>query len=201
MLSELLLVGLTLAVVGAFGEGRWLTIVGMALFVSASMALLSFPKRHDGPRRSGRADLHSIGAPRRLPPQLSVRERQGAADGERGEFRCSVGDRSERPGPAGYYVRKDVMADDSSGRSRPDSNGGCPTTMIPTALGGAAPARSALTLRAVFAAFGLLFCAGGAWLAFGAGLTVVGWVLVVVAIVALVDLGVVLMRKRRGEPV
>jgi hypothetical protein len=96
---------------------------------------------------------------------------------------------------------KDVMADDSSGRSRPDFERGLPDHHDPTAgIGGAAPARSALTLRAVLAAFGLLFCVGGAWLAFGADLTVVGWVLVVVAIVALVDLGVVLMRKRRGEP-
>jgi hypothetical protein len=71
----------------------------------------------------------------------------------------------------------------------------------PTAgFAGAPPARSALTLRAVLAAFGLLFCAGAAWFAFSAGLPALGWVLAVVAVVALVDLGWVLYRKGRGEP-
>jgi hypothetical protein len=71
----------------------------------------------------------------------------------------------------------------------------------PTAgFGGAPPARSALTLRAVLAAFGLVFCAGAAWIAFAAGWSLVGWVLAVVAVIALVDLVVVLNRKRRGEP-
>jgi Family of unknown function (DUF6343) len=71
----------------------------------------------------------------------------------------------------------------------------------PTAgFGGAPPARSALTLRAVLAAFGLVFCAGAAWFAFAADLTWLGVVLVVLAVVALVDLGVILNRKRRGEP-
>jgi Flp pilus assembly protein TadB len=71
----------------------------------------------------------------------------------------------------------------------------------PTAgIGGAPPARSALTLRAVLAAFGLVFCAGAAWISFAAGWPLVGWVLVVVAVIALVDLVVVLNRKRRGEP-
>ena len=67
-------------------------------------------------------------------------------------------------------------------------------------FGGAPPARSALTLRAVLAGFGLLFCAGAAWFAFSAGVRTVGWILAVVAVVALVDLVVVLRRKRRGEP-
>jgi uncharacterized protein DUF6343 len=71
----------------------------------------------------------------------------------------------------------------------------------PTAgFGGAAPARSALTLRAVLATFGLVFCAGAAWISFASGWSLVGWLLAVVAVIALVDLVVVLNRKRRGEP-
>jgi hypothetical protein len=71
----------------------------------------------------------------------------------------------------------------------------------PTAgIGGAPPARSALTLRAVLAAFGLIFCGVAAWLSFAAGRRPVGWALAVLAVVALVDLAVVLNRKRRGEP-
>jgi len=71
----------------------------------------------------------------------------------------------------------------------------------PTAgIGGAAPARSALTLRLVLAAFGLLFCAGAAWFAFAAGLGWLGVVLVALAVIALVDLGWVAYRKHRGEP-
>ena len=93
------------------------------------------------------------------------------------------------------------MVDDRSGDDRPDFERGLPDHHDPTAgIGGAAPAQSALTLRAVLAAFGLLACVAGAWLAFAAGLTVVGGILVVIALVALVDLGVVLKRKRRGEP-
>ena len=71
----------------------------------------------------------------------------------------------------------------------------------PTAgVGGASPARSALTLRAVLAAFGLVFCAGAAWMSFAAGWSLLGWVLALVAVIAAVDLAVVLNRKRRGEP-
>jgi hypothetical protein len=93
------------------------------------------------------------------------------------------------------------MADDRSGRSHDDYARGLPDHHDPTAgIGGAAPAQSALTLRAVLATFGLVFCVGAAWFAFAAGLTVIGWVAAVVAVVALVDLAVVLNRKRRGEP-
>jgi hypothetical protein len=45
-----------------------------------------------------------------------------------------------------------------------------------------------------------VFCAGAAWFAFSAHLPVIGWVAVAVAVIALVDLAVVLNRKRRGEP-
>lgn len=86
-------------------------------------------------------------------------------------------------------------------RTREDYERGLPGYHDPTAgVGGSPPARSALTLRAVLAAFGLVVCAVGAALAFAAGLTWFGVVLAVVAAVALVDLGWVLHRRRRGEP-
>jgi hypothetical protein len=67
-------------------------------------------------------------------------------------------------------------------------------------FGGAPPAQSALTLRLVLAAFGLVFCTGaavgaalwGAWLLMAA--------LVILAVVALADLVIVVRRKARGEP-
>src|SRR3954451_8290579 len=72
----------------------------------------------------------------------------------------------------------------------------------PAGIGGAAPAQSALTLRLVLAAFGLVFCLGAGllWLS-GDALPV--WpavVLFVLAAAAAVDLVVVARRKRRGEP-
>ena len=71
----------------------------------------------------------------------------------------------------------------------------------PTAgLGGAAPARSALTLRLVLATFGLLVCAVGAvgfWAADAAAYSAIA---ALFALVALVDLVLVIRRKRRGEP-
>jgi hypothetical protein len=86
-------------------------------------------------------------------------------------------------------------------RTRADYERGLPGYHDPTAgFGGSSPARSALTLRALLAVFGLVVSAGGAWLAFVAGLPALGWVLAVVAVVALVDLVWILVRKRRGEP-
>lgn len=86
-------------------------------------------------------------------------------------------------------------------RFRADYERGLPGYHDPTAgFGGATPARSALTLRAVLAAFGLVFAGGAAWFCFAAGLPVIGWVMVVVAVIALGDLAWVLYRKRRGEP-
>lgn len=71
----------------------------------------------------------------------------------------------------------------------------------PTAgFGGAAPTRSALTLRLVLAAFGLVFCTGAAVFAFRAGLGWLGVALAVLAVTAAVDLAWVAHRKRRGEP-
>jgi Family of unknown function (DUF6343) len=87
------------------------------------------------------------------------------------------------------------------GRRRKEYEQGLVEYHDPTAgFGGAPPARSALTLRAVLATFGLVFCAGAAWFSFAAGWSLLGWVLAVVAVIAVVDLAVVLNRKRRGEP-
>jgi hypothetical protein len=86
-------------------------------------------------------------------------------------------------------------------RTRKDYEQGLPGYHDPTAgFAGASPARSALTLRAVLASFGLLVCAAGAVLVIMAGLTALGVVLAVLAAVALVDVGWVIHRKRRGEP-
>jgi hypothetical protein len=86
-------------------------------------------------------------------------------------------------------------------RSREDYERGLPDYHDPTAgFGGAPPAYSALTLRAVLAGFGLVFCAGAAALTIMAGLTVLGVALAVLAAIALVDLAWVIHRKRRGEP-
>jgi hypothetical protein len=86
-------------------------------------------------------------------------------------------------------------------RTRKDYEQGLPGYHDPTAgIGGSTPGRSALTLRAVLAAFGLVVCVLGAVIAQQFGLTWFVVVLIVLAVVALVDLGWVLYRKRRGEP-
>ncbi len=83
-----------------------------------------------------------------------------------------------------------------------DYSKGLPDHHDPTAgIGGAPPARSALTLRLVLAAFGLVVCVGGGllWLA----TLLPTWpavVLFVLAAVAAVDLVVIARRKARGEP-
>ncbi len=84
---------------------------------------------------------------------------------------------------------------DHDARARPDYHD-------PTAgLGGAAPARSALTLRLVLASFGLILCS----IAAVAALTVaeqpeLALFLAVLAAAAAVDIAVISGRKRRGEP-
>jgi membrane protein implicated in regulation of membrane protease activity len=88
---------------------------------------------------------------------------------------------------------------------RPDRNDyarGLPDHHDPTAgIGGAAPARSALTLRLVLAAFGLVICVAGGLLFLAVDAPVALAVLLfVLAAVALVDLVVVARRKARGEP-
>lgn len=93
------------------------------------------------------------------------------------------------------------MADERPRRTREEYERGLPGYHDPTSgLGGTTPGQSALTLRAVLAGFGLVVCAVGAVLAQRAGLTWFAVVLAVVAVIALVDLGWVLYRKRRGEP-
>lgn len=78
---------------------------------------------------------------------------------------------------------------------------GLPDHHDPTAgFAGAPPAHSALTLRAVLAGFGLAVCVVGAVLAALAGITWFAVALGVIGVVAAVDLGWILHRKRRGEP-
>jgi membrane protein implicated in regulation of membrane protease activity len=87
-------------------------------------------------------------------------------------------------------------------RDRRDYARGLPDHHDPTAgFGGAPPAQSALTLRLVLAAVGLVVCTAGGVVALLAGAPT--WfpvVLFVLAAVALVDLVVVARRKLRGEP-
>jgi hypothetical protein len=93
------------------------------------------------------------------------------------------------------------MADERRRRTRAEYEQGLPGYHDPTSgLGGTTPGRSALTLRAVLAGFGLVVCAVGAVLAWQAGLAWFAVVLGVLAVVALADLGWVLHRKSRGEP-
>ena len=72
----------------------------------------------------------------------------------------------------------------------------------PTAgIGGAPPARSALTMRLILASFGLIACATGAVLFLTAVIQpAIAAVLAFFAAVALADLAVVARRKLRGEP-
>jgi membrane protein implicated in regulation of membrane protease activity len=94
------------------------------------------------------------------------------------------------------------MSEPSGERSRPDYSAGLPDHHDPTAgIGGAPPAQSALTLRLVLAAFGLVVCVAGGLILLAADVPVVfAVVLFVLAAVALVDLVVVVRRKLRGEP-
>jgi hypothetical protein len=68
-------------------------------------------------------------------------------------------------------------------------------------IAGAAPARSALTLRIVLATFGLLVCAAGAVVLWADDIPVAFPIIAArFALVALVDLVVVIRRKLHGEP-
>jgi hypothetical protein len=94
----------------------------------------------------------------------------------------------------------DRGGDDSKGRERYEE--GLPGYHDPTAgIGGASPARSALTLRLILAGFGLLTCTALAtwvlWIGAPVGFVIV---LAVLAATAVVDLAVLVHRKRRGEP-
>jgi hypothetical protein len=79
---------------------------------------------------------------------------------------------------------------------------GLPGYHDPTAgIGGAAPATSALTLRLWLAAFGLVICTAFAiWVyLIDAPISFVV-VLLALAAIAVLDIVVILRRKRRGEP-
>jgi len=93
------------------------------------------------------------------------------------------------------------MGEQRPRRTRADYERGLDDYHDPTAgIGGAAPTRSALTLRLVLAAFGVVFCAVAGWLAFVVGPAWLGVAMVVLAVTAAVDLGWIIHRKRRGEP-
>lgn len=92
------------------------------------------------------------------------------------------------------------MRPESSPRPAPDR--GRDDYHDPTAgIGGAPPARSALTLRLILASWGFLLCAAGA-----AALLIVvnapipAAVAAFLAAVAAIDCAVVARRKRHGEP-
>jgi hypothetical protein len=103
----------------------------------------------------------------------------------------------------GYF--QGVDADERRGKGS-DRKGryrrGLPGYHDPTAgIGGAAPATSALTLRLWLAVFGLVICAAFAiWLYLINA--PIGFVVVLLALaaVAVIDIAVILRRKRRGEP-
>ncbi|MGY1855415.1 DUF6343 family protein [Modestobacter sp. SYSU DS0290] len=95
------------------------------------------------------------------------------------------------------------MSEPRRDRTRTDYEQGLPDHHDPTAgVGGAAPAQSALTLRLVLAAFGLVVCTAFGILMLNIDDVPVAFpiVLFVLAAVALVDLVVVARRKLRGEP-
>ena len=83
----------------------------------------------------------------------------------------------------------------------PDYRRGLEDHHDPTAgLGGAPPARSALTLRLALATFGLVVCLVGAVVAGFVGVWWFAALMGTVAAVSLIDLIVVGRRKARGEP-
>jgi hypothetical protein len=67
-------------------------------------------------------------------------------------------------------------------------------------IGGAPLAYSALTLRLVLACFGFIFCVGAAIAAALARLPALTLVMSMGAVVAVVDVAIIIRRKRRGEP-
>ena len=68
-------------------------------------------------------------------------------------------------------------------------------------IGGAAPALSALTLRLCLAVSGLVLCTSFAiWLYVIGAPIVFPVMLLVLAAVAVIDIAVIIRRKRRGEP-
>jgi hypothetical protein len=93
------------------------------------------------------------------------------------------------------------VPDDLTEYEREDFPRGIPDSARTLTGGGAASARSALTLRLVLAAFGLVLCTVLGVLALGSDVSpAFAVVLFVLAAIALVDLVVVARRKLRGEP-
>lgn len=91
--------------------------------------------------------------------------------------------------------------DERRARDREYYRRGLPDYHDPTAgLGGAPPARSALTLRLWLAGIGLVGFAVAAALAATAGRTALAAVLAVVVLVTVVDICWLVYRKHRGEP-
>jgi hypothetical protein len=98
---------------------------------------------------------------------------------------------------AGEPERRPTGPPDGDGRHRDYADYHDPLAGI----GGAPPAYSALTLRLVLAAFGLVVCGIGALVLAIAGAPVAFVVfLAVLALIAAVDIVVIVRRKRRGEP-
>ena len=95
------------------------------------------------------------------------------------------------------------MSEPRRRRSRADYERGLPDHHDPTAgFGGAPPARSALTLRLVLAAFGLVVAVAGGLLWLGVD-ELPAWpavVLFVLGAIAAVDIVVIVRRTARGEP-
>lgn len=90
---------------------------------------------------------------------------------------------------------------DAKRPTRADYAHGLPDHHDPLAgIGGAPPAYSALTLRLVLAAFGLVVCTAGTVLAVLQGAGVFAGFLALAAAIAVVDIIVIVRRKRRGEP-
>jgi hypothetical protein len=94
------------------------------------------------------------------------------------------------------------MSEPPGRRSRRDYEQGLPDHHDPTAgFAGAAPARSALTLRLVLAVFGLVVCVAAGIGVLVARMPTWGAVaLFILAGTALVDIAVIVRRKARGEP-
>lgn len=93
-------------------------------------------------------------------------------------------------------------ASEKSGLTREDYSRGLPDYHDPLAgIGGAPPAQSALTARLVFAVFGLVSASAGVALFLLASVPVGFLVLMcVIAAALVVDIAVIVHRKRRGEP-
>ena len=91
---------------------------------------------------------------------------------------------------------------DGDGRTEHGYKAGLPDHHDPTSqVGGAPRALSALTLRAILAAFGVLACTALAVvLATSEAPVALVVLMALLGLVAAVDLVIVLRRKRRGEP-